>query len=104
MATSNYIYNKLKMPGPNGVITVTGSYKKAQECEMGEAAFPESVLYGEELQEFQKEAAAAEMPATKKQVSDSAPAFKAAVDTKTVELVEGEASKTTAIGTNLTPQ
>ena len=71
---------------------------------MGEAAFAESVLYGEELQEFQKEADAAEMPSTKKQVSDSAPAFKAAVDTKTVELVEGEPSKTTAIGTNLTPQ
>ena len=42
------------------------------------------------------------MPATKKQVSKTAPAFKAAVDTKAVELVEGDASKTTTIGTNLT--
>jgi hypothetical protein len=24
-----YIYNQLKMPGPNGVITVCGSFKKA---------------------------------------------------------------------------
>ena len=103
MAISNYIYNKLKMPGPNGVITVAGSFKKAQECETGEAAVAEAVLYGEELQEFQKQAEAAEMPATKKQVSETAPAFKAADDTKTVELVEGEPSKTTAIGTNLSP-
>ena len=66
MATSNYIYNKLKMPGPNGIITVCGSFRKAQECEMGEAAFAESVLYGEELQEFHNEADATEMSATKK--------------------------------------
>ena len=89
--------------GPKRVITVTGSFKKAQECEAGEAAFAESVLYGEELQGFQKEAEAAEMPATKKQVSEMAPAFKAAVDTKMVELVEGKASKTATIGTNLSP-
>ena len=66
MAISNYIYNKLKMPGPNGVIAVTSSFKRAQECETGEAAYAEAVLYGEELEEFQKQAKAAEMPATKK--------------------------------------
>ena len=41
------------------------------------------------------------MPATKKQISKSAPTFKAAVNTKQVELVVGDASKTTAIGTSL---
>ena len=45
-----------------------------------------------------------EMPASKKQISDSAPAFKAAIETKPVELVVGDASKTTAIGTNLDPK
>src|SRR3954462_645709 len=44
-----------------------------------------------------------EMPASKKQISDSAPASKAAVQTKPVELVVGDASKVTAIGTNLGP-
>ena len=68
---------------------------------MGEAAFAESVLYREELQEFQNEADATEMPATKKQVSDQAPMFKAADDTKQVELVEGDPSKTTSIGSHL---
>ena len=43
------------------------------------------------------------MPATKKQVSETAPAFKAADNNKTVELVEGEPSKTATIGTNLSP-
>ncbi|KAK1661913.1 hypothetical protein QYE76_050072 [Lolium multiflorum] len=33
-ARACYIYNKLKMPGPNGMITITGDYKKAHECEL----------------------------------------------------------------------
>src|SRR3954469_10557659 len=37
------------------------------------------------------------------QISDSTPAFKAAIETKPVELVVGDASKTTIIGTNLDP-
>ena len=82
-------------------ITICDSFQKAQECEMGEAAFAESVLYEEELAEFQNEVDAGGMPATRKQVSDQAPTFKAANDTKTVELVEGDASKTTSIGSHL---
>ena len=44
------------------------------------------------------------MPVLKKQISDSAPAFKAAIETKPVQLVVGDASKVTAIGTNLDPK
>ena len=29
MAVPNYTYLKLKMPGPNGVITVSGSFEQA---------------------------------------------------------------------------
>jgi hypothetical protein len=32
------------MPGPKGVITIYGSFRKAKECEEGEAAFAEAVL------------------------------------------------------------
>ncbi|KAK1686982.1 hypothetical protein QYE76_047830 [Lolium multiflorum] len=49
-ARACYIYNKLKIPGPKGMITISGDYKKAHECELGEAAFAESVISGEELQ------------------------------------------------------
>jgi hypothetical protein len=34
MAVPNYTYLKLKMPGPNGVITVGPTYKHAFECDM----------------------------------------------------------------------
>jgi hypothetical protein len=48
-ARSCYIYNQLKMPGPDGIITIYGSFRKAKECEEGEAAFTEAVFSGEEF-------------------------------------------------------
>jgi hypothetical protein len=40
------------MPGPDGIITVYGSFRKAKECEEGEAAFTEVVFFGEEFKEI----------------------------------------------------
>jgi hypothetical protein len=34
MAVPNYTYLKLKMPGPNGVITVGPTYRHAYECDV----------------------------------------------------------------------
>jgi hypothetical protein len=34
MAVPNYTYLKLKMPGPNGIITVGSTYRHAYECNM----------------------------------------------------------------------
>jgi hypothetical protein len=44
------------------------------------------------------------MPASKQEVSASLPTFKPTIDTKQVELVAGDAAKTTSIGTNLSPK
>ncbi|KAK1662864.1 hypothetical protein QYE76_051023 [Lolium multiflorum] len=43
-ARACYIYNKLKIPGPNGWITVSGDYKKARDCEEGDEDIPTSLL------------------------------------------------------------
>jgi hypothetical protein len=99
-----YIYNQLKMPGPDGIITVYGSFRKAKECEDGEAAFTEVVFFGEEFKAIHAATDPAEMPASKQEVSASPPTFKPTVDTKKVELVAGDAAKTTSIGTNLSPK
>jgi hypothetical protein len=99
-----YIYNQLKMPGPEGIITVYGSFRKAKECEDGEAAFVEAVFFGEEFKEIHAATDPAEMPASKQEVSASPPTFKPTVDTKKVELVAGDAAKTTSIGTSLSPK
>jgi hypothetical protein len=86
------------MPGTNGTITINGNYRKAQECEEGEAAFAESVLNAEELKEMRSEVDPAEMPALRKQISDQNHSFKAAEETKKIALEDADPSKTTSIG------
>ncbi|KAK1699018.1 hypothetical protein QYE76_015715 [Lolium multiflorum] len=88
-ARACYIYNKLKMPGPNGMITVTGDYKKAHECELGEAAFAESVISGEELKGYRAAVDPTEMQTTKKQISEQKTSFKPAIETKKHDLIPG---------------
>jgi hypothetical protein len=92
------------MPGPDGIITVYGSFRKAKECEEGEAAFAEAEFFGEEFKEIHAATDPAEMPASKQEVSASPPTFKPTVDIKQVELVARDAAKTTSIGTNLSPK
>jgi hypothetical protein len=46
MAVPNYTYLKLKMSGPNGVITIGPSYEHAYECDV------EYVKHGEAVQEL----------------------------------------------------
>jgi hypothetical protein len=99
-----YIYNQLKIPGPDGIITVFGSFRKAKECEEGEDAFTEAVFFSEEFKEIHAAIDPAEMLASKQEVSASPPTFKPTVDTKQVELVAGDATKTTSVGTNLSPK
>jgi hypothetical protein len=77
-----YIYNQLKMPGPDGIITVYGSFRKAKECEDGEAAFAEAMFFGEEFKEIHAATNPADMPTSKQEVSASPPTFKPTVDTK----------------------
>ncbi|KAK1632952.1 hypothetical protein QYE76_007267 [Lolium multiflorum] len=92
-ARACYIYNKLKIPGPNGMITISGDYKKAHECELGEAAFAESVISGEELKGYRAAVDPTEMQTTKKQISEHKNSFKAAIETKKVNFKEGDDSK-----------
>jgi hypothetical protein len=91
-------------PGPDGIITIYGSFRKANECEEGEAAFVEVVFFGKEFKEIHAATDPTEMPASKQEVSASPPSFKPIVDTKQVELVASDAAKTTSIRTNLTPK
>jgi hypothetical protein len=92
-----YIYNQLKMPGLDGIITVYGSFRKAKECKEGKAAFIEAVFFSEEFKEIHATTDPMEMPVSKPEVSTSPPTFKPIVDTKQVELVAGDAAKTTSI-------
>jgi hypothetical protein len=63
MAVPNYTYLKLKMPGPNGVITVGSTYRHAYECDV------ECVEYAEALAE--SEALIANLECLSKEVPDA---------------------------------
>jgi hypothetical protein len=63
MAVPNYTYLKLKMSGPNGVITVGSTYRHAYECDV------ECVEYAEALAE--SEALIADLECLSKEVPDA---------------------------------
>jgi hypothetical protein len=100
MAVPNYTYVKLKMSGPNGVITVGPTYKHAFKCDV------ECVEYAEALAE--SEALIADWESLSKEVPDvkrHAGNFEPAETVKSVPLdPSSDASKQVRIGSELGPK
>jgi hypothetical protein len=100
MAIPNYTYLKLKMLGPNGVITVGPTYKHAFECDV------ECVEYAEALAE--SEALIADLESLSREVPDvkrHAGNFEPAETVKAVPLdPSGDTSKQIRIGSGLDPK
>jgi hypothetical protein len=97
MAVPNYTYLKLKMSGPNGVITVGSTYRHAYECD---------VEYAEALAE--SEALIADLECLSKEVPDAkrhAGNFEPAEAVKSVPLdPSNDACKQIRIGSELDPK
>jgi hypothetical protein len=100
MAVPNYTYLKLKMSGPNGVITVGPTYRHAYECDV------ECVEYVEALAE--SEALIADLKSLSKEAPDvkhHAGNFEPAETVKSVSLdPSNDASKQIRIGSKLDPK
>jgi hypothetical protein len=100
MAVPNYTYHKLKMPGPNGVITVGSTYRHAYECDV------ECVEYAEALTE--SEALITDLECLSKEVPDAkrhAGNFEPAEAVKSVALnPSNDACKQVRIGSELDPK
>jgi hypothetical protein len=100
MAVPNYTYLKLKMPGPNGVITVGSTYRHAYECDV------ECVEYAEALAE--SEALIAGLESLSKEAPDAkrhAGNFEPVETVKSVPLdPSNDASKQVRIGSELDPK
>jgi hypothetical protein len=100
MAIPNYTYLKLKMPGPNGVITVGSMYRHAYECDV------ECVEYVEALAESKAliadlESLSKEAPDVKRHADNLEPAE----TVKSVPLdLSNDASKLIQIGSELDPK
>jgi rhamnose utilization protein RhaD (predicted bifunctional aldolase and dehydrogenase) len=100
MAIPNYTYLKLKMSGPNGIITVGSTYRHAYECDV------ECVEYAEALAE--SEALIADLERLSKEAPDAkryAGNFQPVDAVKSVSLdPSNDASKKVWIGSELDPK
>jgi hypothetical protein len=100
MAVPNYTYLKLKMPGPNGVITVGSSYEHAYECDV------ECVEHGEAV--LESATLAADLDGLANEIPDSkrhASSFEPAEDIKLVSLDPTDPKgKALSISTTLDPK
>jgi hypothetical protein len=100
MVVPNYTYLKLKMPGPNGVITVGSTYRHTYECDV------ECVEYAEDLAE--SEVLIADLECLSKEAPDAkrhARNFEPAEAAKSVPLdLSNDADKKVRIGSELDPK
>jgi hypothetical protein len=97
MVVPNYTYLKLKMSGPNGVITIGPTYRHAFECDV------ECVEYAEALAE--SEALIADLESLSKGQKRHTGNFEPAETVKSVPLdPSGDASKQIQIGSELDPK
>ena len=84
MARPCYVYLKLKMPGPNGVITVTGNRQRAEECLQQGSIIADEQMAVAELEEYKKAVDPSELLKSKKPAVDSA--FQSSGETKQVHV------------------
>ena len=54
MAVPHYAYLKMKMPGPKGIITVSGDYRRSIECARASSKLAEALVIAEELEEIKR--------------------------------------------------
>ena len=84
MARPCYVYLKLKMPGPKGVITISGNRKKAKECFQKGSKIADAQMVVVELQEYQKNADPSDLLRAKKPATDSE--FQSSGETKSIHI------------------
>ena len=54
MISTHMGYLKMKMPGPNGVITISGDHKRSMECASAGSCLAESLVIAEEKKRIQQ--------------------------------------------------
>ena len=84
MARPCYVYLKLKMPGPKGVITVSGKWQRAEDCLQNGSKIADESMAAVEFQEYHKIADPSDLLRAKRPASESA--FQSAGETKPVHI------------------
>jgi hypothetical protein len=104
MAVPHYVYLLLKMPGQSGVLTLRGDLKKPYDCNQEAIQYASTTRVpdasGEVLAAAQQlSQAGLEIPTRK--ASESSIQSTGDVALKTIQLQEGDSSKTAVIGAGL---
>jgi len=84
MARPCYVYLKMKMPGPKGVITVCGNQKKAEDCLQDGAKIADEQMAAVEFQEHKRTSDPSDLLCAKRPASESA--FQSAGETKPIHI------------------
>jgi len=98
MVIPNYTYLKLKMLGPNGVITVSSAFSHAFACDREHYELTTMVVNSSELPRLGESSTPA-VPNCNKPTSSMA--FRSLEETKTVGVDPADPAKTVRIGTQL---
>jgi hypothetical protein len=99
MVVPHYAYLKMKLPGPRGVITVSGFFKKSLACARASSRLAEALVITEEKRQLlhRVELTQQDVPVCQSPVEQ----FQPANDTKKILLDESNPSKFVIIGTGL---
>src|SRR3954468_12142523 len=107
MLNAHETYLKMKMPGPNGVITVIGDFRKSLECTSASGNLGDSQVIAEEKRQLSKVIAMAQaqskvpLPFGPAKRSDEESAFQSAKDSKKVALDPSDSTKFVVVGAGL---
>jgi hypothetical protein len=99
MVVPHYAYLKMKLPGPRGVITISGCYKKLMECARASSKLAEALVIAEEKCQLLHHVVLTQqdVPAHQSPVQQ----FQPANDTKKIPLDVNEPAKVATIGASL---
>jgi hypothetical protein len=99
MAVPHYAYLLLKIPGPNGVITVNGSFTLSDRCDREFSKISESFGMQAEYAETRLTTDYNVLPETGRSLQEQA--FDSTKNTKEVQIHPTDPKKTTSIASNL---
>ena len=98
MAIPNYTYHKLKMLGPNGIITMSSAFSHAFACDCEHYELATTVINSSELPRLGESSALVVLDCNK---PTSSAAFHPLEETKAVGIDPTNPTKTVLIGTQL---
>ena len=104
MASTHAAYLKMKMPGPKGIITITGNYRISMQCASASSALAESLVIEEEKKRMYEavklaQSAVAGMPPMANPYGTTA--FQPGQETKKIVLDDKLPERTVTIGAGL---